>query len=222
MECFACGKKGHYASSCPNNNTHSNNSNNNNPVDHNHNNTFSSETSTPSKRKHWRNVGPNNGESETVNRNNSTYTWCSKCKRWTTGERRHGTLQHVGGASRSSNTNGGSSNRGGNFNNNNSSGSGNVVGGVSKEWTTDGRLKFSGGLFLGKIEPINNHSEIKSPMNPKDIKYHDNFDLYPSIEDHQKAVNTNETTEFENYMKDEVQFENKVKCHGWLKGLPRL
>ena len=161
-------------------------------------------------------MGPNDGESETINKSNSTYTWCSKCKKWTTGERRHGTLQHVGGASRTSNANGGASNSGGNYNNNNSSGSGNAVGGVSREWPTDGRLKFSGGLFLGKINPINSNGKLKEIISETDIKYPSNFELYPSIEDPQKAVNKIEITDCESNMED------KVGCLGWLKGSPRL
>ena len=62
-------------------------------------------------------------------------------------------------------------------------------------------------------------------MSATDIKYPENFELYPAIEDQQKAVNRNETTEsirIENNRKAEVELEDKISCHGWLKGSPRL
>ena len=76
--------------------------------------------------------------------------------------------------------------------------------------------------FFGNIKPINNQGEFKSISSATEIKYPENFELYPVIEDQHKLVNRNESIEFENNRKEEVELENKMGCHGWLKGSPRL
>ena len=75
---------------------------------------------------------------------------------------------------------------------------------------------------MGKIKPINSHGEIKDIISETDITYPSNFDLYPSIEDQQKAVDNIETTDCDNNIQDGVELKDNVGWIGWLKGSPRL
>ena len=97
-----------------------------------------------------------------------------------------------------------------------------AVGDVSREWPTDDRVRFSGGLFLGNIKTIDNQGETKSVSNVAEINYPGKFELYPVLEDQHKSVNRNESIKFEDNKKEEVELGYKMGCSGWLKGSPRL
>ena len=86
--CHLCGKPGHIKPNCPllksvksmsKSSEEANGKKNNGDQD--------------KKSKPWRFIAPNEGESETIVRNEKTFHWCAKCGRWTT---THCTATHVG------------------------------------------------------------------------------------------------------------------------------
>ena len=82
--CWTCGKEGHKSPECP---TKTNRSLKNSTMDQ-----RQKHTSRPDIPA-WQQTKPTNGESETMVRNNRSWSWCNKCTLWST---THSTATHKG------------------------------------------------------------------------------------------------------------------------------